>query len=142
MKDKWLQQEVLPKSIIVSIIYSVLMIVIGAILIVVNTSYIYGALVGVGLIYISYLIIWVLWYKINSIKTYMAKMTAVLSPAIRILVFITSMILILVFVNYGNGTDKFLEPINIIMMLITYTFTTMLSFGTVVIIDAVLENRK
>ncbi len=142
MKDKWLQQEVLQKSIIVSTIYSLLMILIGAILIVVNTSYICGALIGVGLLYFSYLIIWILWYKIPSIKTYMAKMTAVLSPSIRIVVFLTTMFIIVFFINSGEGTDLFLYPINIIMMLLTYTLVTMLSFGTIVIIDSILESKE
>ncbi len=142
MKEKWLEQEVFPKSIIISLIYSLVMIIIGLILVVINTSYLYGVLVGVLLLYISYLIIWVLWYKIKPIKTHMAKMTGVWSPVIRITVFIFTMLLIVFFINTGEGLDSFIQPINIVMMLITYTFVTMLSLGTTHIIDSYLENKK
>ncbi len=141
MKNKWLETETFPKSILISLIYSLIMIIISSILLLVNTSFIYGTLIGIGILYLSYLIIWTLWYKIPKIKTTMAKATPLLAPMIRIVIFITTLLLIAFFVGEGEGIDKFTNPINAIMMLITYTLT-LFSYGTVIIIDSILEKKN
>ncbi len=141
MKDKWLQTETFPKSILVSLIYTLLLIIVGLILLVVNTSYIYGVLVGSGILYVSYLLIWLIWYKIPKIKLKMVKATAWLAPIIRIVIFLTTFLLIVFLVNEGTGVDVFVQPINTLMMLVTYTFT-IFSYGTVIVIDSILENKN
>ncbi len=141
MKEKWLNLEIFPKSILVSLIFTSLMLSIGSILLVVDTSYLYGVLVGTGILYLSYFIIWILWYKIPKIKSAMSKTTAILSPTIRIVVYIISLLLIVFFVGEGEGLDRFVQPINTIMMLITYTLT-LFSYGTVIVIDKILENKQ
>ncbi len=140
MKQKWLQLEIFPKSIIVSTIFSLLMIITGSILLIVDTSYLYGVLVGIIILYISYLLIWLLWYSIPSIKTRMAKLTPVLAPLIRIVIFITAFLLVSLVINEGEGLEKFLGPINTIMILITYTLT-LFSYGLVLIIDHSLSKN-
>ncbi len=141
MKEKWLNLEIFPKSILVSLIFTLLMLSIGSILLVVDTSYLYGVLVGTGILYLSYFIIWILWYKIPAIKSAMSKTTAILSPTIRIVVYIISLLLIVFFIGEGQGLDRFVQPINTIMMLITYTLT-LFSYGTVIVIDKILENKQ
>ncbi len=141
MKDKWLQTETFPKSILVSLIYTLLLIIVGLILLVVNTSYIYGVLVGSGILYTSYILIWLIWYKIPKIKLKMVKATAWLAPIIRIAIFLTTFLLIVFLVNEGTGLDIFINPINTIMMLVTYTFT-IFSYGTVIVIDSILEKKN
>ncbi len=141
MKDKWLKSETFIKSIWVSLIFSGLMLLIGSILLIIDTSYIYGALIGIGILYLSYFIIWVLWYKIPKIKTTMAKATPLLAPLIRIVIFITTLLLIAFLLGSGEGVNKFTQPVNTIMMLITYTLT-LFSYGTVFIIDSILGEKE
>lgn len=141
MRDKWINSETFPKNILTSLIYSVIFIIIGAFLLFIDTSFLYGVILGVIIQYLSYLIIWVLWYCIPNIKTAMAKATPFLAPIIRILIFLTTFLLIVFLVNTGEGTEKFLQPINLLMTLITYTFT-IVSYGTVLVIDSILKKQK
>ncbi len=141
MKQKWIQLETFPKSILVSFIFTLIMILIGSILLIVDTSYLYGVLVGAVLLYISYFIIWVLWYAIPPIKTSMAKLTPLLAPMIRTAIFVIAFLLILFLVNDGEGLEKVLSPINTLMSLITYTLT-LFSYGVVILVDSILENKN
>ena len=88
MKKKWNELEIFHKSIIFSGIYSFILIIISLILLLDDTSWIYGTLIGTGLLFISYLIIWILWFKISKIKIIMSKGTSVLIPLIRIVLFL------------------------------------------------------
>lgn len=141
MKNKWLQLEVFHKSILTSLILAILFVLISSILVLINTSYLYGALVGLGILYLSYLVIWILWYKIPKIKLFMAQWTPVFAPLIRIVIFTLTFLLISLIINNGSGIEIFLNPINTIMMLITYT-STLLSYLIVIVIDSNLEKRK
>ncbi len=141
MKEKWLQLEIFPKSILVSLIFTLVMLAIGSILLIVDTSYLYGVIAGTIILYLSYFIIWILWYKIPGIKSVMAKATGLLSPTIRIVIYITALLLIAFLIGEGEGLDKFVQPINTIMMLITYTLT-LASYGVVIWIDKIIENKQ
>ncbi len=117
------------------------MLTIGSILLIVDTSYLYGVLVGTGILYLSYLLIWIFWYKIPKIQNTMAKATSVLAPMLRIVIYLTTMLLIVFLCSTEEGLDRFVQPINTIMMLITYTLT-LLSYGTVIAIDKIIENKN
>ncbi len=141
MKIKWNNLDIFHKSFIASIIYSLLAIGICSILLVVNNSFLYGAIIGSLLLLFSQLVIWVLWYKIPIIQTGMVKLTPLLSPLLRIIIYLTMFLLILFLVNDSyDGVEQFLYPINTIVLLIVYTITP-LSYGTVIVLDIFL-NRK
>ncbi len=141
MKEKWSKLETFHKSFITSMVLCTIMVMICAILILIDTSYIYGALLGSILLIVSHLIIWGLWYGIPSIKKWMAKSTPWLAPFIRILIYITALLLVIYFVNNNsNGMDIFLYPINTIVLLITYTITPF-SYVAVIVIDIILNKK-
>ena len=142
MKEKWDNLEIFHQSVIISSIYSLIAIIISSILILVNSSFIYGTLIGVGLLFLSYLLIWFLWYKIPKIQTVMAKCTAWLSPLIRILLFLSIYLTIIFTINGEmDGLDKFLEPVNTFSLLATYTIP-MFSYFTIGFVDMFLNRQK
>ncbi|BDU67387.1 MAG: hypothetical protein TYPL_0400 [Candidatus Tyloplasma litorale] len=142
MLDKWMQLEFFYKSIFISIFYSLIAIIISLSLLVVNESYIYGAIIGICMMYFSYFVIWILWYKINSIKTFMAKSTPLLVPFIRILLFLV-VFLIIIFVINENDTylSEFLVPINTLFMMFIYTIP-MFAYLTIGFIEIILKKKK
>ncbi len=141
MKEKWIQLETFHKSFIVSMVYAIVAIIICGGLTVINNSFLYGALLGTILLLISYTLIWVLVYKIPSIKQWMAKSIPWLSPLIRIVIYITVLLLVIFLVNdRSTGLTMVSTPINTLVLLIVYTITP-ISYGTALVIDIILEKK-
>lgn len=141
MKEKWVQSETFHKAFIVSIVYSIVAILICLSLISLSTSYLYGALLGSSLLILSHLLVWVFWYKIPKIKTSMAKATAWLSPLIRIVIYITVLLIVILLINDNSTSWTMVStPINTLVLLIVYTITP-ISYGTVILIDMKLEKK-
>ncbi len=142
MKENWRQLEAFHKGFIVSIVLSIVSIIICGALCVFNTSYLYGALLGSSILLLSHLIIWVLWYRIPSIKSSMAAITGYVAPLIRIVIYITVFLLVIFLVNDNTtGLLMVTSPINTFVLLIVYTITP-LSYGIVIVIDIILDKRE
>ncbi len=139
MKEKWIKLETFHKAFIVSMVYSIVAILICLALIPISTSYLYGALLGTSLLLISHLLVWVFWYKIPKIKTSMAKATPLLAPTIRIVIYITVFLIVILLINDSStGLTMVSTPINTLVLLIVYTITP-ISYGTVILMDMNLE---
>ncbi len=137
MKDKWNRLETFHKSFILSLILSMIAIGLCLIALIWSPSYVYGALLGAILLVFSYLVIWILWYKIPGIETTMAKSTSLLSPMIRIIIYITFYLIVLFLINDLNA----FQPINTFTLLIVYTITPIgyLSTG---IVDHIFKEEE
>ena len=124
-----------------SILYSIISLIISLILLVLDTSWLYGTLIGLIILWFSYLVIWILWYKIPKIKSTMAKIVPIGILLIRVVIFISSLLLISLLINPWlipglEHQDKLLKPINTLSLLWTYSIPTV-SYMTVGIIDVV-----
>lgn len=137
MKDKWNRLETFHKSFILSLILSMIVIGICTITLIIDTSYLYGALLGAILLVFSYLVIWILWYKIPNIQTTMAKSTSLLSPMIRIIIYITFYLIVLFAINDLNV----FQPINTFTLLIVYTITP-IGYVSTGIVDHLFREKE
>lgn len=144
MKDKWLKLDVFYKSLFFSIIYSSLIFVISLILLIINPYFLYGTIVGVLLLFLSYFIIWILWYKIKSIETFMIKTTPILVPLLRIILFLIVYLILIFVVNDKSKSENWnflLLPVNTFMFLFVYTLPV-LSYFTTGLIDLIITNKN
>lgn len=130
MKKNWNNLEIFHQSIVVSIIYSIMTILISLILLLVDTSWIYGSLIGIALLFLSYFIIWVIWYKIPKFEKLLTILLPIFVPLIRIILFVPVLICIILLINIGEGIDKVLYPVNVFSFLITYSIS-MISYFTI-----------
>ncbi len=141
MKSIWETLETFHKSVIISILYCIVSIVICSLLISINTSFLYGALLGTTLLLTSHFVIWVIWYKIPSIQHVMVKTISWLAPLIRIIIYLSIWLLVVLLVNDDTSALTLMTmPINTFVLLIVYTITPF-SYGTVIVIDILLEKR-
>lgn len=149
MFKKWSLQESFFKSIPFTIMYSFIALGISLILLVVNTSWLYGTLVGIVILWFSYFVIWVLWYKIPKIKSQMVRILPIGIILLRIIIFISSLLIISLVINPWlipglKHKDKLLEPINTISLLLTYSLPILsyLTIGTIDIIHSINLQKK
>ena len=150
MYKKWSQQESFFKSVPFSIFYSIIALGISLILLLIDSSWLYGTLIGLVILWISYLLIWILWYKIPKIKSFMAKIVPIGTLSIRIIIFVSSFLIISLVINPWlvpglKHQDKLLKPINTLSLLWTYSIPTLsyLTAGTIDVIQSIkLQRRK
>lgn len=149
MFKKWFFKETFFKSIPFSIIYSIISLVISLILLVVDNSWLYGTLIGLAIMWLSYLLIWILWYKIPKIKSTMSKIIPIGVITLRIIIFISSLLIISLLINPLlipglKHQDKLLKPINTLSLLWTYSIPTLsyLTVGTIDVIQSMKLQKK
>lgn len=143
--EKWLNKEIFYRNIFVSIVYSIIMIIISLILLLVDTSIIYGSLIGVTMLWVTNLLIWLLWFKIPKIKSFMNKITPIGVWIIRMLIFITMFLIIILYINPSlsdfSGLKLVMEPINLFALMVTYSINTF-SYLTIIIIDVFISIKE
>ncbi len=121
MLAKYKMLSMFNKSIVFIVIYSFIAIIIGLILLLVDTSWIYGILVGLLLLIFTQLIA----FGMYRIKTKNGKVNAVLIPnmvlLMRVVIFFAMFLVIMFAVNAPVSKETMaLKPINTIAMLLTY----------------------
>lgn len=146
MAKKWTKLEVFYKGLILSTVYTVILVLISLILLVKDTSYIYGSIIGITALWISYLFIWILFFGVDKIKLSMVKALPYLVPIIRLVIFLIFYLVPLLVVNanfwkYPQGMDQILYPINTFMILIGYSIHV-ISYFTAVLIDIIIESKE
>ena len=138
MYEKWVELEIFNKNLIVSFFYSILGLIISLILLSINTSYLYGTLLGLFILWLSNGIIWLLWFKIKKIKTFMTKIIPVGILFIRLVIFAAMFLLVILVINpmydHGHTLNIMLNPINNFALLIAYSIP-FVSYFTIYIID-------
>ncbi len=145
MFQRWLEKESFYRSIPFSIFYSIIALGVSLILLLIDNSWLYGTLFGIAILWLSYFAIWILWFKIPKIKTFMTKIIPIGTIALRILIFVISLLLISLLINPWllpgiEHKDKLLKPINTLSLLWTYSIPTV-SYITIGIIDVVQRKK-
>lgn len=133
--SKWKEIEIFYKGMVVTTFYSMIALLVSMILLVVNNTFIYGTLLGIGSLYFAYLVIWLLIFKIPTKEKLNTIFVSVIAPLIRV-GFFTIILLITALVLNGSqqGLERFLYPANAFSLLFTYTIP-LASYFTVMIID-------
>jgi len=138
MYEKWLKLEIFNKNLIISFFYSILGLIISLILLIINTSYLYGTLLGLFILWLSNGIILLLWFKIPKIKTFMAKIIPVGILFVRLSIFTAMFLLVILVINpiyVERHTSKImLSPINNFALLIVYSIP-FVSYFTIYFIE-------
>lgn len=113
MFEKYKTLNMFNKGMVFTIMYSIIALILGLVLLCLDTSWIYGVLIGILLIIVTSIISFFL-YKIPCKGAMNAVGIPIISLIIRIIVFIT-IYCIVVFTQ-----NELFQPINSLMMLFTY----------------------
>ncbi len=137
MREKWLNFSFFQKNIFISIFYSLLLVFISLILLINNTSWIYGTSIGIFALFLSYLFIGIILKKMPFSKILFWTILMV-----RIILFLLFYLLIIFLINnkYDN-LDRFLYPVNTFFFLLVYSIS-FYSYITIWLIDLILERKK
>jgi len=147
MYKKWLKLEIFYKNLTISVFYSIILISIALILLILNTSYIYGTLIGLGSLWIVNGIIWLLWFKFKKVKGFMAAITPIALLFIRLAIFTGQFLLIILVINHAhNKADNLnimFSPVNAFADLLAYSIPLIsyLTVGNIHLFGSIKENK-
>ncbi len=144
---KWSELDIFYKSLFVSTLYSIFFILISLILLINSTSWIYGALLGIGIMYIGWLLSWIIYYVIPENKGQPSVGMTLLNWISRVFLFIIVFVIIIFLANSSFANrDKFsfkniTNPINTLSMLASYSLIPLLSYFTIPIMDSIIYRK-
>lgn len=121
MLAKYKTLNMFNKSMVFTIIYSLIALIIGLVLLTVDTSWLYGILMGLILLIFTQLLA----FGMYKIKTNNGKVNAVLMPnmvlIMRVITFFSMFLITMFAINAPVSMETIvLKPINTIAMLLTY----------------------
>ncbi len=138
----WSKLDTFYKGLFISTFYSFIFIIIGLILLIVDSSWIYGTLLGVITLYFSMMISWIIYFHINNKNKFGIAMS-LLNWLLRLILFTIVFILFILVINPTLSNESIslnstLRPVNLIMLLLVYSLVPALSYYTVPIVDSII----